>query len=70
MAQEKTTCRCPTCNGTGIVEAAISKNDTNRPLAKKLIKDGYSIREVARMLGYKNPGSVTHLLKESKKKAK
>jgi len=46
----------------------ISRSETHRPLAKKLIKQGYSVRAVAEMLGYKNPGSITNLLREPKKK--
>lgn len=67
---EKTKCKCPTCNGTGEVETVISLSETNRPLAKKLIDKGYSVRQAAHMLGYKNPGSITNLLREPKKKIK
>lgn len=58
---------CPTCNGSGEIEAVISKSQTNRPLAKKLAAQGLTVREIAKYLGYKNPGSVSNLLKELKK---
>jgi len=72
MVQEK--CKCPTCGGSGSVNRIVVKpvglTDTNRPLAKKLRKKGYTIRQIASMLGYKNPGSITNLLKGPKKKIK
>ena len=40
----------------------------SRPLlAKGLREKGYTIREIARMLGYKHPGSITNLLKTKQK---
>jgi len=34
----------------------------NREIAIKLRNEGKTIREIAVLLGYKNPGSITHLL--------
>lgn len=68
--EEKTKCKCPACKGTGEIEAAISYTETNRPIAKRLVKEGHSMREVAKLLGYKNPGSITNLLNGPKKKVK
>ena len=63
----KDKCKCPTCGGSGEIDRIILKpqglSDTNKPLAKKLKKKGYTIRQIAKMLGYKHPGSISHLLK-------
>jgi hypothetical protein len=64
--EDKKMCKCPTCGGVGQVEyipKPVFKSDTNRPLAKKLRKKGYTVRQIAKMLGYKNPGSISNLLK-------
>lgn len=68
MTKEKNVCKCPTCGGTGQIEIAISYTDTNRPLAHKLKKEGKTIREIAKLLGYKHPGSITNLLSKKPKK--
>jgi hypothetical protein len=34
-------------------------------LAKGLREKNYSIRQIARMLGYKHPGSISHLLEKA-----
>ncbi len=72
MRMEKRTCVCPACGGTGQIEAVvrISTADTHRAIAQKLRKEGVTIRDIAKMLGYKNPGSITHLLSKPKKKKK
>lgn len=35
---------------------------THPALAKSLKAKGYTIRAIAKLLGYKHPGSITHLL--------
>jgi predicted transcriptional regulator len=72
MEKEKRKCICPVCSGTGEIEMVvrISMTDTNKPLAQKLRKEGASIREIAKILGYQHPGSVSHLLSKPKKKKK
>jgi hypothetical protein len=60
---DKKMCTCPTCGGSGEIEVVMSYTETNRPIAKKLRSKGYTIRQIAKMLGYKNPGSITNLLK-------
>lgn len=37
--------------------------DANKKLAKSLRKDGLTIREICKAMGYAHPGSVSHLLK-------
>jgi hypothetical protein len=40
-----------------------TKQKVNHPkLAKSLKKEGRTIREIAALLGYKHPGSISHLL--------
>lgn len=72
MEEEEKTRPCPTCQGSGVVSVvvAVSKTATARPLAIKLRNDGYSIREIAAMLGYTHPGSISNLLRENGKKKK
>jgi hypothetical protein len=60
---DKTMVKCPTCNGHGLIEVKLSYTDTNKPLAKALRSKGYTFREIAKMLGYKHPGSISNLLK-------
>lgn len=47
-------------NSIGAVKRIREKNKKN---AKRLKLNGYSIREIAKIMGFKNPGSVSHLLK-------
>jgi ribonuclease HI len=43
------------------------KNKQLHPsIAKSMKKKGYTIRAIAKFMGYKNPGSITHLLKTKK----
>ena len=51
------------------LQAVIDKFDApedyrleQRATAKLLRDEGLTIREIAKLLGYKNPGSITHLL--------
>lgn len=60
---------CPFCKGTGklefdkkVVVSLIAKNERVK-IAKRLRKANLSIREIADVMGFKNPGSITHLLK-------
>lgn len=57
-------CKCPVCNGSGKI-SIIEKptNDSLKKAAKKLRKNRYTIRQIAASLGFKHPGSVSHLLK-------
>lgn len=51
-----------------IKEYSEYKNSQLHPqVAKSLKKKGYTVREIAKMLGYKHPGSITHLLKKKSK---
>ncbi len=59
---------CPICNGEGVVhpshyEAWAKTKVAKTITARRLKKDGYSIREIAKMLHYKSPQSVQKLLK-------
>ena len=38
--------------------------------AKKLRKDGFTIRQIAVIMGYRHPGSVEYLLRPTTKKSK
>lgn len=41
-----------------------SKLDNSHIIANDLRNEGYSIRKIAKIMGYKHPGSVSHLLKK------
>lgn len=57
-------CKCPMCNGTGRVEVDIKPtSDQLKMAAKNMRKQGFTIRQIAATLGFKHPGSITHLLK-------
>lgn len=57
--------KCPLCNGCGKVEVEIKPKFTTKQLekiAKNMRAAGFTIREIAKALGKKNPGSISHLL--------
>lgn len=58
---------CSICLGTGKLEPpaprSFFKSEVDLPsIAKALRKAGYSYRQTARIMGYKDPGSISHLL--------
>lgn len=63
MANEKK--KCPLCNGCGKVEVPTGRkpvSEENEAYAKAMREAGYTIRKIAKTLGYKHPGSISHLL--------
>lgn len=61
---------CPMCNGEGKIEQPHFKQKIMKEkyqTAIRMHKEGYSIREIAKAMGYKSPRSVHKLLKENKK---
>ena len=58
--------RCPICNGKGEIETPkclINKKEAYSIMAKSLKKEGYSIRQTMKLMGYKSPRSIQVLLK-------
>lgn len=56
-------CKCPLC-GKGMVEINPPKdNEADRKMAIKMREKGFTIRKIMTTLGYKHPGSISHLLK-------
>lgn len=57
--------KCLFCNGTGELENPrdIAVTDIKREVAKRLRKEGYSIRQIMKIMNYNSPAAVTHLLK-------
>jgi hypothetical protein len=59
---------CPACNGSGELKPPKpkkGKSDADGKLshAAKALRDaGYTIREIANILCYDHPGSISHLL--------
>lgn len=53
---------CPICKGTGQLEPPGKQNKgaviNNTVMAKLLRKEGYSLRQIAKFLGYNSPQSV------------
>lgn len=43
------------------ISQARSYRKLQAEVAKKLRTEGYTIREIAATLGYRNPGSISHL---------
>lgn len=65
-------CICPACKGTGKLpppkEKVKQDPDGRMAHAASALKEkGYTVREIAAILGYKNPGSISHLLGKSTK---
>lgn len=64
-------CKCPLCDGTGEVERIpevekVKQRRLEKELAIKLKTEGFTIRKIASVLGYKHPGSISNLLKLKK----
>lgn len=55
---------CPCCEGSGVLTKVPFEmaSDYVSKKAKNLKKAGFSLREIAEMLGYKYPNSIVHLL--------
>ena len=56
---------CPLCEGTGlVVKWALIKNTAKIRIAHALRDEGYSHREIMKMMGYKSPRSISVLLEQ------
>lgn len=57
---------CPICKGSGKIKGAKKTAETRKrrraDIAKRLKEEGYSIREIMALMGYKSPQSITLLL--------
>lgn len=63
MAKEK----CPICKGCGEIESPHLKNKALRQkkdVANILHKEGYSMREIMRLMNFKSPHSVDRLIEK------
>jgi hypothetical protein len=62
----KETQKCPMCDGSGEIEKAGSKaaarQRRKKSIAVALRKEGYTIREIAALMGYKSPSQVHGIL--------
>jgi hypothetical protein len=47
-----------------LIESSAKYRETQVKVAKQLREEGYTIREIAATLGYKNPGSISNLLRK------
>ena len=57
--------KCPMCDGCGQIDGPHLKQkkmNVKTATAKKMKKQGYSIREIMRAMNYKSPRSVDKLL--------
>lgn len=58
--------KCPTCKGHGEVEkpgnTIVARQRRRKDIAQKLRSEGYSIREIMALMGYKSTNSVSVLL--------
>lgn len=57
-------CKCPVCNGTGEIEPpGLEKKQLQKITAiKKLKADGYSYRDIMRLMGFKSVSVVSYYL--------
>jgi hypothetical protein len=62
----KETQKCPLCHGVGEIEKAgnniAARQRRKKSIAHALRKEGYTIREIAALMGYKSPSQVHGLL--------
>lgn len=58
---------CPVCKGTGKIKAT-TKQQMRTEAIKTLYKDGFGIRQIQRLLGFKSPQSVSYVLQKYKLK--
>jgi AraC-like DNA-binding protein len=63
---QKQDIKCPVCNGVGKIEKAgktvEARKRRRKDIAQKLRSEGYTIREIAALMGYKSPSTVDHIL--------
>ena len=56
--------KCPICKGKGVLEEPspykknVKKTINNKIMTKLLKKEGYSVRQIMKFLGYKSPNSI------------
>lgn len=56
--------KCPICKGKGelpLPRHALQRHE-KRAMAKTLVKNGYSLRQIMRFVGFHSPQSVRQLL--------
>lgn len=62
--------KCPVCKGSGSLPKARqtieSRQRRRSDIANKLRGEGYTIREIMSLMGYKSPNSVAILLEKTK----
>ena len=60
--------KCPMCDGTGVVggQRKLSPvlKEAHIKEAKRMRKEGYTLRQIAAFLGHKHPQTVQNLLSE------
>lgn len=66
MAREKDNAACcPVCNGKGVIDKPTLRGkmlDKKESVCKLLRDEGYSVREIMRLLGFKSPRAVQYYL--------
>mgnify|MGYP001613475395 CR=1 FL=1 len=57
--------KCPICNGRGTLDAPRHGNDLagKKIMARALHQSGYSLRQIAALVGWKSPRSVVEALR-------
>jgi len=69
LIESSQTTICPLCNGVGVVHKSMVKTKRGHSLhiaAKKMLDSGMTYREVAKLLGFKHPGSISNLINQLK----
>lgn len=57
--------KCPLCEGEGHITVEIRPKIDHKKrasIAKKMKGMGFTVRQIAAAMGFKHPGSVSHLL--------
>jgi hypothetical protein len=67
---QKQEVKCPVCKGHGTIEKAgktiESRQRRRKDIAQKLRSEGYTIREIAALMGYSSPSTVHGILNIAK----
>lgn len=57
--------KCPICNGVGTIETPAHTNEAKEKKEAVIVlrNNGYSYRQIMRLLGYKSTNSIKNILK-------
>lgn len=54
--------KCPVCKGKGeVISPKMPESELRAEMVKILLKEGFGLREVQRMIGFKSPTAVSYI---------